>query len=269
MTLKVLDAVSAVDDLTLAPSVPEERSGSNLDREVETLWRRRRAEILSVLDGTAHEILREVLRAAPGPENEALRAEVEALQARRQALTDEVERARAELDSLTRRVAALRRDVDEVERRKRVAEEEHQTWQRKVESARQSLLSTTDGFARSVSEFRGVVAGESLSVTSPPSDRDGETATPDAPIEVTREAVVRVSNLANLAEAMRLRGTLRLVPGVRSLSFPRFHDGTMTLTVRHAPTLDLATALGPSVDPRLVPLNPAGDADAVLEFRLS
>lgn len=272
MTLEVLDAVSTEDDLTPASPASDENAGSNLDREVEALWRRRRDEILNVLDGTAQEILREVLRGLPRPGGEPLLAEVEALQARRQTLLDEVEHARAELDSLRQRAAVLRRDVEEIERRKAVAEEEHRSWQRKVESERQNLLASTDGFARSVLEFRGVVAGESLSSSSS-ADRDGETgADPETPVEETREVTVRVSNLANLAEAMRLRGTLRQVSGVRSVSFPRFHDGTMTLTVRHSPTLDLAATFGPAVDSRLVLLNRAGTADdvePVLEFRLS
>jgi hypothetical protein len=66
-----------------------------------------------------------------------------------------------------------------------------------------------------------------------PADGSAGAATPEPAPAEPQQVTVKITNLANLAEGMQLRKTMRSLPGIVSLSFPQFREGTMTMTVRH------------------------------------
>jgi hypothetical protein len=224
-------------DVSEAFDAREAPSGSRLPADIETAWSKRRSEVVAEIDQVIRDIAAEALRSQVplsgyGP------GDPRALWELRRELAAEIERSEAELAALRERRTVVRRELDEAERRKASAEEEYRTWRRRIEAERRDLIARADVVARSVSELRSALAlGQD----------EGDATTPDgasvaAPPEITREITVVVTNLPHLAEAMRVRKSIGAIPRVRSISFPRFHDGAMTITVCHAPDLDFASA---------------------------
>lgn len=65
---------------------------------------------------------------------------------------------------------------------------------------------------------------------------------PELPTEPVSTSL-KISRLGNLAEGMQIRKAIKVLPGVVSLSFPQFKNGTMTMTVRHERGGELADDL--------------------------
>jgi hypothetical protein len=70
---------------------------------------------------------------------------------------------------------------------------------------------------------------------------------------------VKITNLSNLAEGMQIRKAMRNLPGILSLSFPQFRDGTMTMTIRHERGAALVADVTSLRDANLTLVREAGD----------
>lgn len=199
----------------------------------------RQAEINAVLDSAMRAILAEVLDADAPPSSKFDKPDGTS---ERWRIAEEIDRARIELAALRERVAIARRELDEVERRKAEAEEEYRTLRQRIEAERADLLPGSDRIA-SDSKTESSTSDATIAT------RPDSSGTPDDPPEASvasteghHETTLVVNNLPNLAEALRVRKALRTLPAVHSVSFPRFQNGTMTIIVEHAPSLDLIAA---------------------------
>lgn len=238
-------------------AVPNASSSLPLPPRIEAALIARRSEICAALDDAMRAILAETLgvhdQARGGFDESDWTAE-------RRRTAAEIDRARVELAALQERVATARRELDEVERRRAEAEESYQSLRRRIETERANRLnadriadesetgSSITKTAAARSDF-----GAAPETTPARSDLDGA---PDSlprdgasGADECHETTLVVNDLPHLAEALRVRKTLRGLEGVRSVSFPRFQNGTMTVVVGHAPGLDLIAAFRALPDP--------------------